>query len=61
VLRLTDMPAILLECGVILNRAEEQKLTLPQTRENLAKTIIDALRLFQRLVVKPEEKKRLPE
>lgn len=46
VLRQTQMPAILLECGVILNRAEEKRLGLPETRAELARAIVDALKLF---------------
>lgn len=43
VLRMAQMPAALLECGVIVNRSEEKSLLTPQRQEKIAKAVTDAV------------------
>jgi N-acetylmuramoyl-L-alanine amidase len=43
VLKGAKMPAVLLECGVIVNRDEEQKLNNPQYRNRLIEAIIGGM------------------
>jgi len=40
------MPAVLLECGVIVNRAEEEKLNSPAYRKRLVDAIGRAIKDF---------------
>ncbi len=47
VLKTAPMPAVLLECGVILNRAEEKQLLEPATQERIVTAIVTALEKFR--------------
>ena len=49
VLKYAKMPAVLLECGVIVNRKEELKLASSQFRVKLAHAIIEALKEEKRI------------
>jgi len=46
VLKTTKMPAVLLECGVIVNRIEEEKLNTPEYRDRLTNAIEQAISKF---------------
>lgn len=46
VLKHTDMPAVLLECGVIVNRTEEQLLCTRQYQHRIITAVGEALRAF---------------
>jgi hypothetical protein len=46
VLKGARMPAVLLECGVIVNRAEEEQLNTVEYRNRLTKTIETAIQGF---------------
>jgi N-acetylmuramoyl-L-alanine amidase len=46
VLYRADMPAVLVECGVIVNRDEELALTEPQRRERMARAIAQGVARF---------------
>jgi N-acetylmuramoyl-L-alanine amidase len=46
VLKTARMPAVLLECGVIVNRAEEEKLNSPAYRKRLIDAIVRAIQDF---------------
>jgi N-acetylmuramoyl-L-alanine amidase len=46
VLKTAKMPALLLECGVIVNRAEEEKLNNPLYRQRLVEAISRAIQSF---------------
>ena len=46
VLRSATMPAVLLEAGVIVNRAEEARLRQPAYRQRIATAISTALRAY---------------
>jgi len=46
VLKTAKMPAVLLECGVIVNRAEEEKLNSPAYRKLLIDAIVRAIQDF---------------
>jgi N-acetylmuramoyl-L-alanine amidase len=46
VLKKSTMPAVLLECGVILNRAEEAQVNTPAYREQVADALIAALEQY---------------
>jgi N-acetylmuramoyl-L-alanine amidase len=43
VLRTADVPAVLLEAGIIVNRADESALSQPQTRARIAGAVADGL------------------
>lgn len=46
VVRTTLMPAVLLEAGVILNRADEAALSQPETQTHIADAVVRGLRAF---------------
>ena len=46
VLRETEMPALILEAGMIVNRNEEVILSSPARRATIAKAVVDALKKF---------------
>jgi N-acetylmuramoyl-L-alanine amidase len=46
VLKTAKMPAVLLECGVIVNRIEEEKLNTPEYRDQLTNAIERAISKF---------------
>lgn len=48
VLRRATMPAILLECGVIVNRNEEQNLNSPTYREKILLAVVNSVLEFNR-------------
>jgi len=48
VLKQTTMPAVLLECGVIVHRAEEQKLCTQDYRHKIMAAVLETLRAFAR-------------
>jgi N-acetylmuramoyl-L-alanine amidase len=50
VLKTAKMPALLLECGVIVNRAEEEKLNNPLYRQRLIEAISRAVQSFAQTV-----------
>jgi N-acetylmuramoyl-L-alanine amidase len=50
VLKTAKMPALLLECGVIVNRAEEEKLDNAVYRERLIEAIGRAVQSFAQTV-----------
>jgi N-acetylmuramoyl-L-alanine amidase len=43
VLHAAQQPAVLIEAGVIVNRESERMLALPETRENIAQAIAEAI------------------
>jgi len=49
-LRKSRLPAVLLECGVIVNRDEEQKLADPQYQQQLIEGIIEGLKNYQKKI-----------
>ena len=53
VIKYPTIPALLLECGVIVNRQEELKLSSPSFREKLASAIVNALRTYHQQQPKP--------
>jgi N-acetylmuramoyl-L-alanine amidase len=48
VLKTAAMPAVLLECGVIINRAEEASLQKPEIQERIADAAAEAITKFLR-------------
>jgi len=46
VLKNAPMPAALLECGVIINRAEELELKKPETQARIADAAASAIEAF---------------
>ena len=48
VLRLSAFPAVLLECGIIVNPAEEEKLTDPSYQRKIAGAVVTAVKRFLR-------------
>lgn len=46
VLKTAPMPAVLLECGVIVNRAEEASLQRPETQDRIAEAAVEAIIKF---------------
>jgi N-acetylmuramoyl-L-alanine amidase len=46
VLKTAAMPAVLLECGVIVNRSEEASLQKPETQQRIAEAAIEAIIKF---------------
>ena len=43
VLKTAPMPAVLLECGVIVNRVEEAQMIKPETQERIVQAIVSAV------------------
>jgi N-acetylmuramoyl-L-alanine amidase len=52
VLKTAKMPAVLLECGVIVNRTEEENLNNPTYRKRLVEAICRAIQDFSSEVAK---------
>lgn len=48
VLRLTKMPAALVEVGVIVDKADEQVVSQAEQRQNMIRAIVSALQTFRR-------------
>ncbi len=46
ILRNANIPAVLLECGVIVNREEEKTIRSPHARTRLAEAVLSAVRIF---------------
>ena len=46
VLKHAPMPAVLLECGVIINRAEEVELEKPETQARIVEAVAGAVEQF---------------
>ena len=49
VLKTATMPAVLLECGVIVNRSEEASLQTPETQQRIADAATEAIIKFKHL------------
>lgn len=62
VLKETNIPAILVECGVIKNMREEAWLELPEIRKKLVLSISTGIEeFFERWYMKPEPQKLVPD
>jgi N-acetylmuramoyl-L-alanine amidase len=46
VLKNATMPAVLLECGIIVNRDEELELSKPQYQEKIITSIVQAIKIY---------------
>jgi N-acetylmuramoyl-L-alanine amidase len=46
VLKTATMPAVLLECGVIVNRSEEASLQTPEIQHRIAEAAAEAIMQF---------------
>ena len=56
VLRMAQMPAVLLECGVIVNRLEEKSLMTSERQERIAEAVTNAvLEYFSKAPSRPAE------
>jgi N-acetylmuramoyl-L-alanine amidase len=65
VLRMAQMPAVLLECGVIVNRQEERSLLTSERQEKIAEAVTDAVLEYfskapSRKVVEAEDSGKRP-
>jgi N-acetylmuramoyl-L-alanine amidase len=59
VLKTAAMPAVLLECGVIVNRSEEASLQKPETQERIADAAAEAIVKFMHAGSRPADRRRL--
>ncbi|MBU0498706.1 MAG: N-acetylmuramoyl-L-alanine amidase [Gammaproteobacteria bacterium] len=60
VLKGASMPAVLLECGIIVNRWEERRVSLPAYRKAIADAIVQALLAYLQPPAPRSEKQSLP-